>query len=97
MTTSGGSGEVLKASARICNEKGLHARASAKFVKLVESFDAQVRVARDGAVVPGTSIMGLLTLGAGPGAEIEIEAEGKDAGPALKAVLALIARGFDEA
>jgi phosphocarrier protein HPr len=95
MATEGASG-VLKATARICNEKGLHARASAKFVKLAESFDAQIRVAREGAVVAGTSIMGLLTLGAGPGSEIEIEAEGREAGPALKAVLALIARGFDE-
>ena len=63
----------------IRNRKGLHARASAKFVKCAESFDATVRVMRDGQSVGGTSIMGLMMLAAGPGAVIMLEAEGPEA------------------
>ena len=67
-------------TAVICNERGLHARASAKFVKTAAGFDAEVTVSKDGHTVDARSIMGLMMLAAGPGAEIEIVAEGPDAG-----------------
>ncbi len=84
------------ASVTICNRKGLHARASAKFVKCAEEFDAEVRVTRDGQSVGGTSIMGLMMLAAGPGTSILIEAEGADAATALAALVALVQDGFGE-
>jgi phosphocarrier protein len=80
----------------ICNERGLHARASAKFVKLASSFDSDIRVIRDGQTVDARSIMGLLMLGAGPGSTIEIEAEGPDAGAAVQSLTELVAGRFDE-
>lgn len=86
----------MRAVALICNSKGLHARASAKFVTLASKFDAEVEVTRDDTTVNGISIMGLLTLGAGPGTEIEIRAIGPAAAEALAALLDLINRGFDE-
>jgi len=70
----------------ICNKKGLHARASAKFVQTVEKFDAEVRVRRCNESVGGTSIMGLMMLGAGCGATIELRAEGWGAKEALDAL-----------
>ena len=78
------------------NERGLHARASAKFVKLASSFDAQVRVTKDGQTVDARSIMGLMMLAAGPGSAICIEAEGDQAQDALDALAALVAARFDE-
>lgn len=83
-------------SVTICNRKGLHARASAKFVKCAEEFDAEVRVIRDGQSVGGTSIMGLMMLAAGPGTSIVIEAQGQDAEQALAALVALVEDGFGE-
>ena len=80
----------------ICNRKGLHARASAKFVKCAEEFDATVRVIRDGHTVGGTSIMGLMMLAAGPGTEITLEAEGPEAPEAIEALVALVESGFGE-
>lgn len=80
----------------IVNQKGLHARASAKFVQTVERFDAEVRVTRCGETVGGTSIMGLMMLSAGPGASIQVEATGNEAGAALDALEALIAARFGE-
>jgi phosphocarrier protein len=80
----------------IRNRKGLHARASAKFVKCAESFNASVRVTRDGQTVGGTSIMGLMMLAAGPGSRIIIEAEGPEAPEAIDALVALIEEGFGE-
>jgi phosphocarrier protein len=80
----------------IRNRKGLHARASAKFVKCAESFDAIVRVTRDGHTVGGTSIMGLMMLAAGPGAIIRLEAEGSEAPEALEALVTLVEQGFGE-
>jgi len=80
----------------IRNRKGLHARASAKFVKCAESFDATVRVIRDGHAVGGTSIMGLMMLAAGPGTEITLEAEGPEGPEAIEALVALIEAGFGE-
>ncbi len=80
----------------ICNERGLHARSSAKFVKCVGQFDADVTVSRDGMAVNGTSIMGLLMLGAAKGCEIHISAEGADAQAAVAALTTLVEAGFGE-
>ena len=80
----------------IVNKRGLHARASAKFVQCAERFSARVTVERDGISVVGTSIMGLMMLAAAPGTTIKISAEGVDAGPALAALTALVADGFGE-
>ncbi len=80
----------------ICNARGLHARASAKFVKLASTFDAEVTVSRDGTTVDARSIMGLMMLAAGPGCQIEIVAEGAEAQPALEALVELVEARFDE-
>ena len=80
----------------ICNRKGLHARASAKFVKCAELFNANVTVTRDGQSVGGTSIMGLMMLGAFMGTTIRIEAEGPEAPEAIDALVALVTDGFGE-
>ena len=80
----------------IVNERGLHARASAKFVKLASGFDAEVTVAREGTSVDARSIMGLMMLAAGPGCCIEIEAEGAEAEAAVAALEALVSAKFDE-
>ena len=80
----------------IINKRGLHARASAKFVKLATEFDAEVRVARDGTVVDARSIMGLMMLAAGPGCCIDIEAEGPEASQAVAALAELVADRFQE-
>ena len=86
----------IKTRVTICNVKGLHARASARFVKCAESFNATVRVTREGQTVGGTSIMGLMMLAAGPNSEIEIEAEGVQAREALAALIELVECGFGE-
>ena len=83
-------------TAVICNERGLHARASAKFVKTAAGFDAEVTVSKDGQTVDARSIMGLMMLAAGPGAEIEIVAEGPDAEAVAKALEDLVSCRFDE-
>jgi phosphocarrier protein len=80
----------------IVNKRGLHARASAKFVKMASTFDAEVKVSKDGQTVDARSIMGLMMLAAGPGCCIEIEAEGKEAGQAIDALAELVAARFDE-
>lgn len=80
----------------IVNEKGLHARASAKFVEEVERFDARVSVSRDGLEVSGDSIMGLLMLAAAKGCSILVATEGPDAEDALNALETLVAGKFDE-
>lgn len=80
----------------ICNERGLHARASAKFVKAASSFESEVTVTKDGTTVDALSIMGLLMLGAGPGCTIEIEAEGADADEAVHQLSALVECRFEE-
>jgi phosphocarrier protein HPr len=80
----------------IRNKKGLHARASAKFVQTVERFDADVRVTRGTETVGGTSIMGLMMLAAGPGTTITIEAKGKEAADVVEALAALVAGRFTE-
>ena len=81
---------------RIVNRKGLHARASAKFVQTVEKFDSDVTVTRCGETVGGRSIMGLLTLGAAQGTTIFVTAEGVDAGSCLDAIEALVSSRFGE-
>jgi phosphocarrier protein HPr len=80
----------------ICNRKGLHARASAKFVQTVEKFDADVRVTRNGETVGGTSIMGLMMLAASPGCSITVEATGKEAMEVIDALTTLINSRFGE-
>lgn len=80
----------------IVNTRGLHARASAKFVQVAEKFDAEVKVSKDGHSVSGTSIMGLMMLAAAPGCCILIEASGKEANAALDALEALVTDGFGE-
>ena len=80
----------------IVNQKGLHARASAKFVQTVEKFNAEVRVSRGGERVGGTSIMGLMMLGAAPGTSITVEAFGPQAAEVLDALETLIKDRFGE-
>ena len=80
----------------ICNKKGLHARASAKFVQTVEKFDAEVKVKRGNEVVGGTSIMGLMMLSAGPGTTITVEASGREASAVIDALAALVSGRFTE-
>ncbi len=80
----------------IINKKGLHARASAKFVKTTESFDAEVWVTKNGASVCGTSIMGLMMLAASDGCCIEVTASGNEATQVLDALQALVENRFDE-
>jgi phosphocarrier protein HPr len=81
---------------RIINRKGLHARATAKFVRCAETFDADILVSRCGETVGGTSIMGILTLGAGIGTTITVAARGVEADAALAAIDALVASRFGE-
>jgi len=80
----------------ICNVRGLHARAAARFVKLSFEFDAEVMVAKNGTAVSGRSIMGLMMLAAGPGTPLQLSATGPDAVRAVDALAALVTGGFDE-
>lgn len=95
---TGSQGEALPLRRRleIVNTRGLHARASAKFVQCAERFDADVIVTREGQNVPGTSIMGLMMLAAAPGCCIEVSATGSEAEAAIEALSALVADGFGE-
>ncbi len=87
---------ILVREMPIINQRGLHARASAKFVKCAEGFDASVTVSRDGQSVPGTSIMGLMMLAASLGTSITVEISGPQADAAMEALSALVASKFDE-
>jgi phosphocarrier protein HPr len=87
---------TVRRTVEICNARGLHARASAKFVKLASGFDAEVTVSRDEQCVDARSIMGLMMLAAGQGSSIDIEAEGPQAEAALDALTSLVANRFDE-
>ena len=80
----------------IINERGLHARAAAKFVKLAEAFDAKVTVSKDGHTVSGISIMGLMMLAATPGSHLDLSAVGREAQSVIDALAALVANRFDE-
>ena len=92
MTTDG----AIVRIASIRNQRGLHARAAAKFVKLVGAYNAQIRVIKGDMDVSGTSIMGLMMLAAGIGTDIELRASGQQAREAMKALMDLIERKFDE-
>ncbi len=86
----------MSRTVEVVNERGLHARASAKFVKTAAAFDADVRVTREGTSVDAQSIMGLMMLAAGPGSTLEISAKGPDAETALDALCRLVEERFDE-
>ncbi len=88
--------EELVRRMKIVNARGLHARASARFVKCAEGFDAEITVCKDDEEVPGTSIMGLMMLAAACGSEIEVKARGPQAQEALDALEALVAARFEE-
>lgn len=83
-------------SVTICNQRGLHARAAARFVKLAFEYDADITVTKAGASVSGRSIMGLMMLAAGPGSTVDLSATGPDAVCAIDALVALITGGFNE-
>jgi phosphocarrier protein len=87
---------VLVRELTIVNGRGLHARASAKFVKCAEGFDADITVSRDGQSASGISIMGLMMLAAGEGSAIMVEARGPQAAEALEAIAELVTSGFGE-
>ncbi len=89
-------GEPLVREFEIINQRGLHARASAKFVQTVSGFQAEIRVEKDGVSVGGTSIMGLMMLAASPGCCIRVTAEGPQAEQAMEALGALISAKFGE-
>lgn len=86
----------MRRTVEILNKRGLHARASAKFVRTAAAFNAEVTVSKDGQTVDARSIMGLMMLAAGVGSTIDIDAEGEDAAAAIEALAALIANRFDE-
>ena len=87
---------ALARDVTIVNKKGLHARASAKFVQLAEQFEAAITVTRNNETVGGTSIMGLMMLAAAPGCSIRIETSGNQAVDALEALCALVEGKFGE-
>jgi phosphocarrier protein HPr len=88
--------DALSREIPIINKRGLHARASAKFVQMVERFNAEVWVTRGGETVGGTSIMGLMMLSAGPGTSIVVSAAGPEAEAAITAITDLVASKFNE-
>lgn len=90
------SGSAVSRDIPITNKRGLHARASAKFVQMVERFNADVTVTRNGETVGGTSIMGLMMLSAGPGTSILVSAKGAEAQAALDAITELVTNKFGE-
>jgi phosphocarrier protein len=87
---------ALSREMKIVNRKGLHARATAKFVQCVDRFESDIKVSRCGETVGGDSIMGILTLGAGLGSTITVFASGGDAEQALRALAELVANRFGE-
>lgn len=93
---TGGTDAVMHRRLMILNERGLHARAAARFVSTLNGFSAVVEVERDGTRVSGRSIMGLMMLAAAAGTVIEVEARGDDAAAALDALAALVGNRFNE-
>lgn len=87
---------MTKITLNIINEKGLHARASAKLVEVVEAFDATAEVSKDGVSASGDSIMGLLMLAASKGSSIDVETSGPDAEALSEALQSLVAEKFGE-
>lgn len=96
MADNGVTGQAVVQRVVIVNQRGLHARAAARFVKLAGGFDAAITVTAKGTRVAGLSIMGLMMLAAGPGTELEIAAHGLDAADAVAALSTLVANRFDE-
>ena len=96
MAPSDGPARVATRRLLIVNERGLHARAAAKFVATAGSFTSEITVDKDGTSVSGRSIMGLMVLAAGPGSTISVSAAGSDAGAALDALASLVGNRFDE-
>ena len=88
--------EEIRRTVEIMNERGLHARASAKFVKTAAQYDAHVTVSRDDHTVEAQSIMGLMMLAAGIGSTVELAAQGPEAAEAMEALTTLIADRFEE-
>jgi phosphocarrier protein HPr len=88
--------QTIRRIVTVCNKRGLHARAAAKLVKLAGAFDADIRVTKNGSVVSGKSIMGLMMLAASIGSVIEIRATGREATEAVDAIAGLVTGGFDE-
>lgn len=88
--------ETITADLKILNQKGLHARAAAKFVRTAEQFDAIVRVSKDESTVPGTSILGLMMLAASPGTVIQVAATGPEREAAMAALTDLVGGLFGE-
>lgn len=80
----------------ILNQRGLHARAAAKLVRMAQRFNADLKVIKDGTTVPGTSIMGLMMLAATKGSSIRLTASGPDSAKAIKAIAKLVADKFEE-
>ena len=95
MSAAGSDGAITRVM-KIVNEKGLHARASAKFVQLVEKYDATVKVSRNDDSAGGDSIMGLMMLAAGIGTSITVSATGPEAKPCIDALDALVSGKFGE-
>lgn len=88
--------ETVTDTFKIVNRRGLHARASAKFVNLAGQFCSEITVTKDGTEVCGTSIMGLMMLAAAPGQSITVSAVGDDAEAAIAALRDLVAAKFNE-
>lgn len=95
LARSDGDGAIVR-DFNIINQRGLHARASARFVETVRAFDAEIRVEKDGMSVGGTSIMGLMMLAATPGCVIRVSATGPQSDDAMQALETLIGSRFGE-
>ena len=87
---------IVQTVVTIVNERGLHARAAARFVKLAGAYDAEITVVKNGTEVSGASILGLMMLAAAPGCELELRARGPAAAAALGALSELVENKFDE-
>ncbi|WP_187969659.1 HPr family phosphocarrier protein [Aquibium microcysteis] len=96
MSMDGRAGNAVVRDLEIVNQRGLHARASARFVQVAGAFEAEITVEKDGMTVGGTSIMGLMMLAASPGCCIRVSAAGPDAAAAVEAIAALVADRFGE-
>ena len=92
----GGDRPTVRRMATITNSRGLHARAAAKLVKLASTFESEIKLVKDGSVVSGRSIMGLMMLAAGRGTTVEVKAIGGDAEAAVAAIAELVGAGFHE-
>ena len=92
----GGEGKTIRQVMTIANQRGLHARAAALFVKTAGAIDAEITVAKDGTEVSGLSIMGLMMLAASQGSEIEVTAGGSQAAQAVDALAGLVSSKFEE-